>query len=135
VEAGAIAGKDADQTLDRVAQPLPALPITGSIRQHRKQMRELLTRGPDQARVRADPHDRLRDSERDDLRVGQDPPGVLRRLRQEIVSRTEHGNQQQVEVGEHRVLPRSTVRIGTADFDLSAPAPYRPATSAVELLI
>jgi hypothetical protein len=49
---------------------------------------------------------------------------------------TEHSNQQQVEVGEHRVLPRSTVRRGTADFDLTAAGLYRPsATSAVELLI
>jgi hypothetical protein len=64
-------------------------------------------------------------------RVGQDPSGVLRPLRQEIVSGTEHGNQQQVEVGEHRVLHRSTVRIGTADFDLTTAGPYE----AVELLI
>jgi hypothetical protein len=62
--------------------------------------------------------------------------GVLRRLRQEIVSGTEHSNQQQVAVGEHRVPPRSTLRIGAADFDLTASITYRrDATSAVELLI
>ena len=99
-------------------------------------MRELLARDLEEPRVGGDPHDRLRDAERDDLRVGQDPPGVLRRLRQEIVSGTEHRNQQQVEVGEHRGPLGSTVRTGTADFDLTATGPYRrAATSAVELLI
>src|SRR5436190_3108103 len=136
VEAGAVASEDRRQPLDRLAQPLPALQIAGSIRQQREEMRELLARGPDEAGVRADPHDRLRDRERDNLRVGEDAPGVLRRLRQEIVSRTEHSNQQQVEVGEHRVPPGSTVRIGTADFDLTAARPYPTATTtAVELLI
>jgi len=99
-------------------------------------MHQLLASGPDEPLVGGDPHDRLGDSQRDDLRVGQDPPGVLRRLRQEIVSRAINGNQQQVEVGEHRVPPRSTVRIGTADFDLTATRTYPTATaSAVELLI
>ena len=37
---------------------------------------------------------------------------------QEIVSGTEHRNQQQVEVGEHRGPLGSTARLGTADFDL-----------------
>jgi hypothetical protein len=53
------------------------------------------------------------------------------RLGQEIVSGTEHRNQQQVEVGEHRGPLRSTARIGTADFDLTAVGPYK----SVELLI
>src|SRR5205085_12046030 len=101
-----------------------------------EQMGELLASGLDEAGVRTDTHDRLGDSERDDLCISQDPPGVLRRFRQEIVSRTEHGNQQQVEVGEHRVPPGSTVRIGTADFDLTVTRPYlTAATPAVELLI
>jgi len=52
-------------------------------------------------------------------------------MRQEIVSRTEHRNQQQVEVGEHRGPLWSTARIGTADFDLTAVGPDK----AVELLI
>jgi hypothetical protein len=56
------------------------------------------------------------------------------RLGQEIVSGTEHRNQQQVEVGEHRGPLRSTARIGTADFDLTAAGPYKTA-KAVELLI
>ena len=99
-------------------------------------MRQLFARHPQETRIRRDPHDRLRDREGDDLRVGQDPPRVLRRLGQEIVSGTEHSNQQQVEVGEHRGPFGSTARIGTADFDLTAAGPYRRiAASAVELLI
>ena len=99
-------------------------------------VRELLARNLDETSVGGDPHDRLSDREGDDLRVGQDASGVLRRLRQEIVSSTEHSNQQQVEVGEHRGPLGSTARIGAADFDLTAPGPYLAATaSAVELLI
>ena len=114
----------------------PALQVAGPVGQQREQVRELLARDLQEARVGGDPHDRLRDRERDDLRVGQDPPGVLRRLRQEIVSGTEHSNQQQVEVGEHRGPLGSTARIGAADFDLTAAGPYlRTTTSAVELLI
>jgi hypothetical protein len=42
----------------------------------------------------------------------------------------------QVEVGEHRVPPRSTVRLGTADVDLTTTHTYpTAAASAVELLI
>jgi hypothetical protein len=41
----------------------------------------------------------------DDLRVGHPATGVLRPLRQEIVSGAEHRNEQQVEVGEHRGPP------------------------------
>jgi len=55
-------------------------------------------------------------------------------LGQEIVGSTEHRNQQQVEVGEHRGPQWSTARIGTADFDLTAAGPYKTA-KAVELLI
>ena len=93
-------------------------------------MRELFTRDFDETSVGGDPHDRLRDRKGDDLRVGQDPSGVLRRLREEIVSGTEHSNQQQVEVGEHRGPLGSTARIGAADFDLTASGPYLGATSA-----
>ena len=131
VEAGAVAGEDDRQRFDRVAQRLASLQISAPVGQRREQVAELLARCLDELRIRGDPHDRLRDRERDDLRVGQDPPGVLRRLRQEIVSRTEHSNQQQVEVGEHRGPLGSTARIGTADFDLAAIGPYE----AVELLI
>jgi hypothetical protein len=55
-----------------------------------------------EALVGADSHDRLRDAEGDDLRVGQSATGVLRLLRQEIVGGAEHRSEQQVEVGEHR---------------------------------
>src|SRR5579859_4276525 len=136
IEAGAVACEYVGEPFDRVAQPLAPLEVAGSVGQRGKQVPEPFAGGFDEAGVRWDPHQRLRHREGDDLRVGQDAPGVLSRLRQEIVSGTEHGNQQQVEVGEHRVPPRSTVRIGTADFDLAASSPYRPDTpSAVELLI
>ena len=136
VEAGAVAGEDERQRFDRVAQRLASLQISAPVGQRREQVAELLASSPDKPRIGADPHDRLRDGQRDDLRVGHDPPGVLGRLRQEIVSRAEHRNQQQVEVGEHRVPPRSTVRTGTADFDLTTTHTYPTATtSGVELLI
>ena len=106
----------------------------GSLRQSRKQVREAFTRHPQKPLVRRDPHQRLRDAERDDFRVSQATPGVPGPHRQEIVGGAEHRNQQQVEVGEHRGPLRSTARIGTADFDLTAAGPYKTA-KAVELLI
>jgi hypothetical protein len=78
----------------------------------------------------------LRDRERDDLRVGRHPLGVLHSFRQEIVGGAEHRKQEQVEVGEHRGPLGSTARIGAADFDLTTTGPYlTDTTSAVELLI
>ena len=61
---------------------------------------------------------RLRDAQRDDLRVGDHAPGVLGRLGQEIVGRAENGNQQQVEVGVHRGPLGRRRELSTADFDL-----------------
>jgi hypothetical protein len=52
--------------------------------------------------VRRYAHDRLRDTQRHDLRVCDASLGVLGLLRQEIVGRDINGNQQQVEVGVHR---------------------------------
>jgi hypothetical protein len=94
-------------------------------------MRESLARNSEEPLIGWDTHDRLRDAERDDLRVGQHSSGVAPPLGQEIVGDAEHGNQQQVEVGEHRGPLGSTARIGTADFDLTAVGPYED----VELLI
>jgi len=135
VEAGAVAREHRDQLLDRVAQLLAALQITGPVRQQREQVRELLAGCLEEPRVRRNPHHRLGNAERDDLRVRQHPSRVLCAFGQEIVGSTEHRNQQQVEVGEHRGPLGSTARTGTADFDLTAPGPYLGATSAVELLI
>jgi hypothetical protein len=47
-------------------------------------------------------HDRLGNSQRDDLRVGHPSPRVLGPLGQEIVGGAEHRSEEQVEVGEHR---------------------------------
>jgi len=85
----------------------------------------------DEPLVRRDPHHRLRDAERDDLRVGHAATGVSLASQQEIVRTAINRDQQQVEVGEHRGPLGSTARIGTADFDLTAVGPYK----AVELLI
>ena len=94
-------------------------------------MAEPLPGGGEEPLVGANPHDRLRDSEADDFRVGQDPSCIAGPPRQEIIGDAEHSNQQQVELGEHRGPLGSTARLGTADFDLAAVGPYK----AVELLI
>jgi hypothetical protein len=88
--------------------------------------------------VAGDPHDRLRDRERDDLRVGQTPSVVDGLLRQEIISDAEHVDQQQVEVGVHRgPQGRRLALQSTADFDLPAYVPFNTTTPppVVELLI
>jgi len=91
-----------------------------------------------QPRIGRDPHHRLRNAQRDDLRVSHDPSGVSWLLRQEIVRSAVNSDQQQVEVGEHRGSSlESAVTERTADFDLSVYVPCRPAHEqhAVELLI
>jgi hypothetical protein len=135
VEARAVAGEDRDQRLDRVREPLAALVVAGPLGQQREQMHEPLVGDGKKPLVGGDPHNRLRDAERDDLRIGQDPSAVARPPGQEIIGNAEHRNQQQVEVGEHRGPLGSTARIGTADFDLDAPGPYSATSTAVELLI
>jgi len=79
----------------------------------------------------------LRHAQRDDLRVGHDPPGVSWLLGQEIVGGAEHRNEQPVEVGEHRGRLGSAVWESTADLDLTAYVPFHPARApqAVERLI
>jgi hypothetical protein len=121
--------------LDRVAQPLTALYVPAPLRRQREQLREPLARGVQEPSVGGDPHDRLRDRQGDDPRVGQGPPDVLRWTRQEAVGATEHCNQQQVEVGVHRGPLGSTARVGAADFDLTAAGPCLEDTaSTVELV-
>src|SRR5436305_1397149 len=87
----------------------------------------------EEAAVAGDPHDRVRDAERDDLRVCDDPTGVPCRFRQEIVRRAIDGDAEGVEVGVHRDLLVDGV-LSTADFDPSAQSPSNTAT-AVESLI
>jgi hypothetical protein len=85
-----------------------------------------------------DSHDRLRDRERDNLRVGQHPPCVSWPSGQEIISGAEHRYQQQVEVGEHRgSFLESAVTERSADFDPLRYDSFDPTTptQVVELLI
>jgi hypothetical protein len=90
VEAGAITREDRDQRFDRAAQPLPALEIPGPVRQGREQVQKLFAGRLQEPRIRRDPHHRLSNTKRDDLRVGQHPPGVLCAFGQEIVGGAEH---------------------------------------------
>jgi hypothetical protein len=92
----------------------------------REQVHQLLARDAHEAPIGGDTHQRLRDQQRDDLRVGQAAPGVLLAARQKIVGGAEPHREQQVEVGEHRGPPGSTARIGTADFDPLSVIPPRP---------
>jgi hypothetical protein len=83
--------------------------------------------------VRRSPHDRLRDAERDDLRVCDPSTSVPPPLRQEIVRRAINGDEKSVEVGVH-VASWSTMPLVTADFGLFPQKPSNTAT-AVESII
>jgi hypothetical protein len=88
--------------------------------------------------IRRDPHDRLGDAQRDDLRVCDPTSGVLRALGQEIVGRDINGGEQQVEVGVHRGPFRSAMQLSTADFGPAARFSLQTHTNtatAVESLI
>jgi hypothetical protein len=97
-------------------------------------MAEAFARGLEEPTVARDAHDRLRDTERDDLRVCDHPTGVPWRFRQEIVGRAINRGAEKVEVGVHRGLQVDDGVISTADFDLSATNPSNTAT-AVESTI
>src|SRR5256886_566585 len=131
VKAGTVTGELLDQRFDRVGQTRAPLVKARPLGQPRKQMREPFAGRLDEPLIRRDAHDRLRDAERNHLRVGQSATGVSLASRQEIVATAINRDQQQVEVGEHRGPLGSTARIGTADFDLTAAGPYK----VVELLI
>src|SRR3954452_251985 len=130
-------GELADQRLDDVRQALTALPVAGPLGQPREQVPEALSGDGQEAPVGRDAHHRLRDAERDDLRLGDPSPGVSSPIGQEIVGGAEHRNQQQVEVGEHRGPQGRRRVIGTADFDPLPYVSFAPASTpqAVELLI
>jgi hypothetical protein len=83
--------------------------------------------------VRRDPHDRLRDTERDDLSVCDPSTSVPPPLGQEIVRRAINGDEKSVEVGVH-VASWSTMPLDTADFGLFSQNPSNTAT-AVESII
>ena len=76
--------------------------------------------------VARDPHDRLRDAERDDFRVCDHATGVPWRFGQEIVSSAINDGAESVEVGVHRGL-QVDGDFSTADFGLSAQNPSNPA--------
>ena len=79
VEPRTVGREDADQRLDRVGQPLAPLEETRTPGQPRKQMRSCFRAALEEPLVRGMAQQRLRHTKRDDLRVGQDPPGVLGR--------------------------------------------------------
>jgi hypothetical protein len=121
VETGAafVPARLADQAGEQADQPVP--------------------RGTQEPSIGRNAHQRLRDKQRDDLRVAQAASRVLDLLRQEIVGGAEHNCQQQVEVGVHSRPPwgRRLALQSTADFDLLCYVPFktpRP-TPAVESLI
>jgi hypothetical protein len=95
---------------------------------------ELLPRNLEKAAIARDPHDRLRHTKRDDLRVCDHPAGVPWPSRQEIVSRAINGGAEKVEVGVHRGLQVDDGELGTADFDLLTKNPSNTA-AAVESTI
>jgi hypothetical protein len=80
-----------------------------------------------------DPHDRLCDTERDELRVGNHPTRVCGGFWQEIVRCAINGDAEQVEVGVHGGLLVDGV-LDTADFGLSVQNPFATAI-AVESII
>ncbi|HYN49421.1 MAG TPA: hypothetical protein VES62_00730 [Thermoleophilaceae bacterium] len=97
-----MAGELADQRLDRVAQALAALDVSGALGQMREQVPQTSGSAGPELLVRADAQQLLGDGECDDLGIGQHPPSVLGLHRQEIVSGAQHRYEQQVEVGVHR---------------------------------
>jgi hypothetical protein len=109
------------------------LKYPGCAGQHREEVREALGSHLEKPTITWNPHDRLRDAERDDLRVCDALPGVPRLLRQEIVSRAVNDGTESVEVGVHRGLQVDGA-LDTADFGLSAQNPSNTA-QAVESTI
>jgi hypothetical protein len=134
-----VPGELGDQALDHRAQSQPALVKRGPLRQVREQVREPPRRDRKKPRIGRDPHDRLRDRERDDLLISDLSTGVPGPLGQEIVHRAINSDQQQIEVGVHRGPPRDRRLIqNTVDFDLPAYVPFPNPTTptpAVALLI
>jgi hypothetical protein len=102
--AGALGGEHADQPLDRVGKPRTPLVQRILARQVRKQMPELAAGGSQEPPVGRDPHQYLRNTERDDLRVAQLPPGVSGPCRKQVVRGAIDADTEQVEVGTHRGL-------------------------------
>src|ERR1700681_3236394 len=131
--AWALAREHRHQPLELVGQPAATLEVPRLGRKLREQVDKPPPRGLEEETVARYRHDRLSDTERDDLRVCDHPPGVPCRFRQEIVSSAINDRAESVEVGVHRGLLVDG-DFSTADFDLSATNPSNTAT-AVESLI
>src|SRR6266536_3608618 len=123
IKARALAGEDAHQPLQRFGQPAAAFEIPRLLGQLREQVAQALAGDREEPSVRRDPHDRLRDAQRDDLRVCDPSGGVVLPLGQ------------QIEVGVHRGPHRSAMQLSTADFDPAAPNPSTNTAPAVESTI
>jgi hypothetical protein len=133
VEAGGPGGEDAHQPLDRLAQtgsPLVEARLRG-------QLGEEMAKAPagdgEEPTVRRDAHDRLGDTERGDLGVGDPAAGVPGPGGQEIVRRAINDGAESVEVGVHRGLSVDGC-FSTVDFGLSASNPL-PTGNPVESTI
>jgi hypothetical protein len=131
--AGAAAGKDTDEPLDRLSQPAATLVQRVLAGQVGKQVTELAARGLQETPVTRLAHQHLRHRERDDLGVGQPTASVSWRLRQQVVSRAVDTDQEQVEVGVHRGLQADDVG-DTADFDLPLLVPTATARAVASII-
>jgi hypothetical protein len=131
----ALAGEDTHQPLQRLGQAATALEVPGLLGHTREQMRQALGRHGQKAPVRRDAHDRLRHTQRDDLRACDASGRVVLPLGQEIVGGAEHRREQQVEVGVHPGPHGSAMPDRTADFDPAALKSTTNTAHAVESLI
>ena len=96
--------------------------VAGLLGQLGEEVREPPARHRQKAAVACDAHDGLGDAEGDDLRVCDPAACISSPPGQEIVSRAENGDEEQVEVGVHRGLPVDG-DLDTADFGLSSRNP------------
>jgi hypothetical protein len=138
IEPGALTRENRHQPLQCVRQAATTFEVPRLLGQHGEQMRQPLAGDREKPTVRRDPHDRLSDTQRDDLRVCDSSRSVVVPFGQEIVGRDEHGREQQVEVGVHRGLQGRRCGLSTADFDPAALYSSKPLTNtatAVESLI
>jgi hypothetical protein len=113
VPAGALARERLDRLGEAVATPVEAR----TLGQVGEQMAQALCDDPGEALVRADSHDRLRDAEGDDLRVGQSATSVLLALgqRSSAVQNTAASNRSRS--ASIVALLGSALALSTADFD------------------
>ena len=122
-ETGAPTGKHADKPLDRIGLAAPALVVSGLGGQPREQVSESLCGDLQEPALAGYSHDRLGDTQRDDLRIGHRTTRIGGRSWQQIIGRAINGDAEQVEVGVHRG-PLVGDAFSTADFGLPARNPY-----------